>query len=240
MIDCHSHILYGIDDGCKTIEDSIETIKNLKGIGFDTIILTPHYLKGSEYVANNKEKKERYNILCDRVKEENIDVKLYLGNEIYITDDIEELIFNKEVTTLNLSRYVLIELPLYNEINNVEDYIYELKLKGYKPIIAHPERYSYYQENVHKLISLYKSGVLFQSNYGSLIGNYGKHAMKLIKYMLKNNMITFMGTDIHRKDSSMLSDFDYIKRTIKKYVGEENFNKITHDNILKVINDECI
>ena len=240
MIDCHSHIIFDVDDGCVLIEDSINTIKNLKSLGFNKIVVTPHYLKGSNFVKNNKEKKEKLNILKEKLKEENIDVELFIGNEIYIADDIDDLVMEKEATTINKSRYILIELPLYNKINNVEDTLYELKIKGYIPVIAHPERYSYFQKNYKEINSLLEMGVLFQSNYGSIIGNYGKDAIKLIEYLLKNDMVTFMATDIHRPNSSIIENFPLIKKKIVSIIGEEKFNKISNDNILKMINDEEI
>ena len=240
MIDCHSHIIFDVDDGCVLIEDSINTIKNLKSLGFNKIVVTPHYLKGSNFVKNNKEKKEKLNILKEKLKEENIDVELFLGNEIYIADDIDDLVMAKEATTINKSRYILIELPLYNKINNVEDTLYELKIKGYIPVIAHPERYSYFQKSYKEINNLLDIGVLFQSNYGSIIGNYGKDAMKLIEYLLKNDMVTFMATDIHRPNSSIIENFPLIKKKIVSIIGEEKFNKISNDNILKMINDEKI
>lgn len=240
MIDCHSHVLFDIDDGCKSIEDSVETIKNLKKIGFDKIILTPHYIKGSNYVKNNSDKKQRLDVLRKRLIEENIDIDLFLGNEVYITEDINDLVMSKEITTLNKSRYILIEFPLYNKVNNVEDYIYELKLKGYIPVIAHPERYSYFQKNYKEVDKLYESKVLFQSNYGSIMGNYGKEAQKLITYLLKKDMVTFMATDVHRKNSSLFDNFGVIKKKIQLIIGEEKFKKLSNDNILKVINDEEI
>lgn len=240
MIDIHSHIIYGIDDGCKTIDESINTIINLKKIGFDKLILTPHYINGSNYNKNNKEKKERLNVLKEELLKRNIDISLYLGNEIYVNDEIDELVLSKEVTTLNKSRYLLIEFPLYNKVNNVSDYIYELQIKGYKIIIAHPERYEYFKENYKEVNNLYKSGVLFQCNYGSLIGKYGKESQKLIEYLLKNNMVTFMATDIHRPESSIIDNFSIIKEKIENYIGIDGFKKVSHDNALKVINDETI
>ncbi len=240
MIDIHSHIIYGIDDGCKTIDESINTIINLKKIGFDKLILTPHYINGSNYNKNNKEKKERLNVLKEELLKRNIDTYLYLGNEIYVNDEIDELVLSKEVTTLNKSRYLLIEFPLYNKVNNVSDYIYELQIKGYKIIIAHPERYEYFKENYKEVDNLYESGVLFQCNYGSLIGKYGKESQKLIEYLLKNNMVTFMSTDIHRPESSIIDNFSIIKEKIENYIGIDGFKKISHDNALKVINDETI
>lgn len=235
MIDIHSHIIYNIDDGCKTIEESIQLIKKMKEVGFSKIVLTPHYMEGSKYQANNKIKNEKLKKLKQAIKEKNIDIDLYLGNEIYISSDIEDLISKDEIHPMGNTKYLLIELSLYNEINNVEDYLYELKLKGYIPIIAHPERYLYFQKDYKKMEKLYESGVLFQSNYGSIIGVYGKDAKKLIKYALKKDMITFMATDIHRPNSPLIEDFDKIAKKIKKIIGEEKFKKLSETNALKML-----
>ena len=240
MIDIHSHIIYDIDDGCSNIEESVNVVKKLKTLGFDNIILTPHYIKASEYTIENKEKKDKYNLLKEELIKNNINVKLYLGNEIYMNDEIDELVLNKKVYTMNKSRYILIEFSLYNEIKNIEDYLYELKLKGYIPVIAHPERYSYFQKDYNKVNELYESGVLFQCNYASIIGTYGKDAMKLVTYLLKNKMVSFMGTDIHKEKSSFYDNFNKIIKKIKSLVDDSYFNDITHNNAIKIINDEII
>ncbi len=240
MIDMHNHILYGIDDGCKTIEESIETIKNMKKIGFNSIVLTPHYIEDSSFKANNNLKLERLEILKEELLKNNIDVNLFLGNEIFINESINELIINKEIRSINNTRYILIELPFNNQILNLDDYLYELKLKGYKIIIAHPERYTYFKDNYKEVRKLYDSGVLFQVNYGSIIGQYGSSSLKLLKKLLKDDMVDFISTDIHKPSSSLFDKFDDIKHKIIKIIGEDKFKDISYNNILKVINDEDI
>ncbi len=240
MIDMHNHILYGIDDGCKTIEESIETIKNMKKIGFNSIVLTPHYIEDSSFKANNNLKLERLEILKEELLKNNIDVNLFLGNEIFINESINELIINKEIRSINNTRYILIELPFNNQILNLDDYLYELKLKGYKIIIAHPERYTYFKDNYKEARKLYDSGVLFQVNYGSIIGQYGSSSLKLVKKLLKDDMVDFISTDIHKPSSSLFDKFDDIKYKIIKIIGEDKFKDISYNNILKVINDEDI
>ena len=240
MIDMHNHILYGIDDGCKTIEESIETIKNMKKIGFNSIVLTPHYIEDSSFKANNNLKLQRLEILKEELLKNNIDVNLFLGNEIFINESINELIINKEIRSINNTRYILIELPFNNQILNLDDYLYELKLKGYKIIIAHPERYTYFKDNYEEARKLYNSGVLFQVNYGSIIGQYGSSSLKLVKKLLKDDMVDFISTDIHKPSSSLFDKFDDIKHKIIKIIGEDKFKDISYNNILKVINDEDI
>lgn len=240
MIDIHTHIIFNIDDGCKSIDDSVNTIKKLKELGFSKIFLTPHYMKGSNYQANNDIKITKYNKLKELVKNENMDIELCLGNEIYINNDIDNLIISKEIYPLNDTRYLLIELPLYNEINGVMDYLYELKLRGYIPIIAHPERYTYFQKNYNKMVELYECGVLFQSNYGSILGIYGKEAKKLLKYALKNDMISFLATDIHSSNFSLIKDFKKATKKIKKIVGNKRFEDLTFNNANKIIDNKKV
>lgn len=236
MIDCHSHILFNIDDGCINIEDSILTIKNLYNLGFDKIVLTPHYIKGSDYLSINKEDKKEE--LEKRLKEEKINVELFLGNEIYIFDEIIEHLNENKMSSINNSKYILIELPLYDKINNIEDYIHEIKVNGYIPIIAHPERYLYYQKDYKKLKELKDMGVLFQCNYSSIIDNYGKEARKLFKYLLRKNLVDILSTDVHRPNSTVIKEFDLIKKKLIRKIGKTKFRKLSYETPLKILNNE--
>ena len=229
-IDIHSHIIYDIDDGCKNIEESIETIISLNKIGFDKLVLTPHYIKGSDYCENNKKKLKKLNEIKKEVKRNNIEVELYLGNEIYINYEIEKLIKDGEIYPINNTKYLLIELPLYNEINHISDYLYKLKIEGYIPVIAHPERYRYFQKENKKMDELY--------DYGSLVGLYGSKAKKLLKYALKKDMVSFMSMDIHGPKSSLINNFDKIDKKLKKLVSEDIYKDITYNNALKIIKDK--
>ena len=144
MTDVHSHIPFDVDDGSSNIEESIELLKELKRVGFNNVILTPHYIDSSEYSCDNSVKLERFELLKEAVKD--IGINIYLGNEIFIDENIISFIKNREVFTLNNTRCILIELPFHNKIINLEDILYELKHVGLLPVIAHPERYSYFQE----------------------------------------------------------------------------------------------
>ena len=240
MIDIHTHILYDIDDGCTSMEQSIETIKKLELLGFSKIILTPHFIEGSKYCSDNKEKQEKYKLLIKRLKKQNVNVELYLGNEIYINHQMIELIKQKKILSLNNTKYLLIELPLNNEINNVDDYLHELRLAGYIPVIAHPERYKYFHSDYKKMQKLYEDGVLFQSNYGSILGYYGKDAKKLIKYALKHSWISFLATDIHGPNFKLVGQFYKAVKKIKRIIGEDNFQKITQKNASKLLCDDIV
>ena len=142
------------------------------------------------------------------------------------------------ISTLNNSKYVLVELPFHNPILNLDDIIYELKYNNLIPIIAHPERYTYFQKNYKEVDKLREEGVLFQGNYLSIIGGYGSLSKKLFKYMLKNKYIDFLGTDIHSLNNlSVIDNYDKIIKKIKKVCGEEYYQVIINNcnNVLKNI-----
>ena len=202
MKDLHSHILMGIDDGSKDIETSIAILKKAQKENVTDIMLTPHYIKGSIYNANNNKKKSILKQLQQEIKKENIDIKLYLGNEIYADDDILDLLDSGEAATLNDSRYVLIEFPMRDRLQSDKDIIFKLITHNYIPIIAHPERYTYIQKDPSRIEEYLELGALLQGNYLSLFSKYGKNAEKTLKTLIKNNQISFLGSDIHRKDDN--------------------------------------
>lgn len=240
MTDVHSHIMFDVDDGSYSIEESIALIKELKSVGFDNIILTPHYIENTQYKDNkyrvaNDEKEEKFNILKEAVKKEKIDINLFLGNEIFISKNIVDLVLENEIHPLANSKYLLIEFSLNNQTLNVGDVLYEIQNKGYTPIIAHPERYIYFQNNYKLVDNLKKEGILFQCNYASILGLYGKKASKLFKYMLKNKYVDYLGTDIHHMSNKFVIDnFSKIEKKIIKYSNIDYYNKIK-DNCNKLV-----
>ena len=239
-IDIHSHILYGIDDGSKSLEESIEIIKQYIEMGYKHVVATSHYIEKSEYISNEKERKELLEKIKKELKKQKLDIKLYLGNEVYINNNLEELLNKKEITTINNSRYLLIELPMHNKIKNINEIIYELRIKGIIPIIAHPERYEYVQKDINYVKELIEEGALLQSNYGSIIGIYGNHAKKAMKKLLKQNTISFLATDIHFPNNKIYLNMDKIKKKIIKIIGEEKYKTITIDNQLKILKNKEI
>lgn len=236
MIDIHSHILYGIDDGSKDIENSVNMAKEAEKNGITHICCTPHYLE-PEYTSNWKDNEKRLEALKKRLKEENIDVELRLGNEIFVTENTVEDLKEQRAIKLNESRYVLVEFPMVNELKCAEKIIDKLILKGYKVIIAHPERYKYVQANPDYIIPYLDKGVIFQSNVGSIIGMYGEGARVCLNTLLKREMIQVLATDTH-KTNSVYYKLDKISSKLKEKITEEYFEELTLNNPLKILNDE--
>lgn len=240
MIDIHNHILYGIDDGSKSIEESIEIIRKAIDNGYTDIILTPHYRNMQNFVCNNVEKYKRYVELKKEVERLELPINLYLGNEITIDEDLFYYLNAEEAMPLNESKYLLIELPFDSVFEGLDDAIDGLLSKGNVPIIAHPERYLYYND-LSEFERLLKKGVLFQGNINSLYGKYGIKAKETLEEMLRMNMIHFMGSDIH---TSSQTSYDRVCDALTRVESLTRSKKIAEDlfinNGRRVINNELI
>lgn len=240
MIDIHSHILNEIDDGSTSEEESLAILEKLKHLGFSAVVATPHYIQGSAYTASNDEKIDCISSLYKKVMERKMGIQLYLGNEVFIFDDVEKYIKKEEISTINDSRYILMELPFGIYPVHLGEYIFTLINHDYIPIIAHPERYSYFQKDPSKMLPLIEQGALFQSNLPSMIGKYGTDAKETLCYLLEHNMVHFLATDIHREESTFYEKFSEIKNAITEIIGEEKFQELTEKNPRKVIRNEDI
>ena len=196
MIDIHSHILPGVDDGARSIEESIKILQKAADAGVTTIVATPHVLdvpSKSEWqgVSNI------FNQLKQRIVQENIHIEMILGAEVFISPDLPQSIEENRELCINNGSYVLLELPVLEIPPFTMQTIFELLIKGIQPIVAHPERYFEIQKDVTKLYKLVKRGVLTQLNCGSLLGRYGKRVQKTARTLLKHNLIHMIASDIH-------------------------------------------
>lgn len=232
-VDIHSHILPGIDDGSKTLEESIETLRNLSEQGFTRVIATPHYMNETIYVSTYAKNVKAFSKLEKEMERAGVKIKIYLGNEIYIDEKILSLLKARKVTTLAQSKYLLIEVPLNEEFPNFEDYLMEFIENGYKVILAHPERYAIFQKDYDRLKELHETGVLLQSNYGSVYGKYGREAKKLVKKMIKDRLIFTFGSDMHHPSKE--KKLELAEKKLSKYYSEEELKQLLVINPAKIL-----
>lgn len=233
MIDVHSHILPGIDDGVRSFEEGVEVVRELSLHGVTDVIATPHFIRETEFTSSVSNNKRMVVELKERLDAENIGVNIYLGNEIYIDKDIIELIKSEQIMPLADSEYLLVELPLNDEYPNYADYLCSLMESGYKVILAHPERYVIFQGNYELLVELCEMGILLQCNIGSIGNKYGKAAKKLVKRLAKDKRIFVFGSDAHRPDGGWYLDLAYKK--FLKYYDKNELEKILVNNPKKII-----
>ena len=233
MIDLHLHILPGIDDGSESIEESVKMARKLAGLGFNGAFCTSHYIADSPQAADNQIKNRLREKLQTELDKAGIKLKLMPGNEIYIDPKMVEFLTTKKATCLGgdfnarkKNPHVLFELPFYAEVSYLRDIIFELKAKNLIPVLAHPERYLFVQKNKEIIFGLKKLGVKLQSNYGSIVGQYGGKAKKIMKFLLKNHLVNYLGTDIHQAEGSMFLKFERAEKKMIKLIGEAEYRKI--------------
>lgn len=228
MIDFHTHILPNIDDGARSIEETFNLIKEAKNVGFEGIISTSHYME-NYYETDTPEREVWVNAIYENLQAKNIDIRLYLGNEIYISDNLIKLLEEGKASTINDTSYVLFEMPLHEEPMNLYDIIYQMIQYKLVPILAHPERYSYIQKEPDLVYDLVQKGVLMQANYGSIIGQYGEKAQIIVKKLLENNLIHFLGSDVHRQNT-IYPKIPECLSEINSLIGEEKLHELTTEN----------
>lgn len=227
MIDFHTHILPNIDDGARNIEETIDLVEEAKKAGFQAIISTSHYMEGY-YETNVPEREVWINIIYQKLQEENIEMKLYLGNEIYLSDNIVALIEEGKASTINDTSYILFEMPLNVKPMDLYNIIYEMMKNKLVPILAHPERYTFIQEEPQIITSLIEKGVFMQANYASIIGYYGKKAQIIVKKILENNMVHFLGSDVHRPNT-IYPKMPQILTKLKQIIRRRKIKRTNYD-----------
>ena len=234
MIDIHSHILPGLDEGIVDLGDALKVLKEANEAGFDKVIATTHYSK--RYHDNERNRLESLELIRNKI----VGMEVFLGNEIMINSQIDDLIKNKEASTINDSRYVLFELPLRdNEYPDLKNIILDLISKGYHLILAHPERYVLFQKNPEKVEDIVNMGVYLQANFLSIMGRYGKEAQKTVELLFKHNMISFLGTDVHKPLDTYFQIKDSSERIIN-IIGEKKFKDMTDINPQRVLDNDIV
>ena len=227
MVDIHSHILFGVDDGAKDIEESIELLKQAVSVGYTDIVCSSHYYIG---LYENKGYLINFNLLQEEIKRLDIPINVYLGNEFNL--DSEYFSHSEKINSINNSKYFLVEIKSNIIYSVCKDFFQELLKKGITPIFAHVERYN--QIKVEELIELSQMGVVLQMNLGSAVGELPK-----AKYLLENRYIDVIATDTHKygkRDYNIKEKLD----KLKSVVGDEYFQLLIEINPRKIINNENI
>jgi len=207
----HSHLIPGIDDGAKDIEDSLRLIRGLADLGYRKLITTPHVL--ADYYPNTPETiGEGLKVVKAELKKQGMEMEIRAAAE-YLMDDYFTSLLEKEEPLLTLKgNMVLVELSFAVPAINLKEILFQVNLRGYQPVLAHPERYLYFGAAKEWYDQLKDSGCLFQLNLLSLRGYYGKGSQELAQYLIKKKYIDLLGTDMHHEKhlenlrSSRISD----------------------------------
>lgn len=241
FIDIHCHILPGMDDGADSAEESLELITQALNSGTSAMLATPHYLNPRQCSQSNNRDTilSAFRSLKALLKAENIPVSLYLGSETLITPFFEEFYSESDIITVNRTDYILVEFPFDERISVVLRHIDFIFSLGLIPIIAHPERYLFFQSSPNGVVSLLNRGCIFQLNKGSPLGKYGNDAQKLSVWLLENDLVHIIASDCHspdRRDADMGGIYNFL---VSRY-SENKINRMLHDNPKRILLGEKI
>ncbi|MCA0985190.1 tyrosine protein phosphatase [Halobacillus yeomjeoni] len=238
MIDIHSHILPGVDDGAQSIEESIQMAEAAVRDGIDTIVASPHHKNG---VYNNY----RNDILLQvaelnrHIETRNIPLNVVPGQEVRLYGELIEGIHSEEVLPINMeSNYLLVEFPSNTVPRYASQLFYDLQMSGIRPIIAHPERNKKIIENPDVLYSLVKDGAYAQVTAGSVCGNFGKKIMKFSHQLIEHNLAHLIASDAHNTTSRgfcMTEAYQEVRQSYgldMVYMLSENAQDIIEDKVL--------
>ena len=193
--DMHSHLVPGIDDGAPDMETAITLIKQFAALGYKKLITTPH-ISSDIYKNNPQIIQEGLFDVRRTLEQENINIKIEAAAEYLIDEGFAKLLEEGDLQTFG-DKFILVELPYFNAPPNLFDMTFELQIKGYKIILAHPERYLYWYGELHRFQELKDRGIYFQLNMLSLSGHYSGEVRKMAEKLIDSDMIDFLGSDMH-------------------------------------------
>ena len=221
--DIHSHILPGLDDGSPDVETSIELIKSLSGAGINRFICTPHII-GDMYRNTPETINRALYVLKKACLENGLDTHISAAAEYMLDDYFMELLRKKESLLTLTKNYILTELSYATKPDNLEQIAFEININNYLPLMAHPERYFYYHKNYDAFFRLKELGFLLQVNLLSLTGYYGTPASKAANFLFKNELVDFVGTDLHHFNHLKALTDNRSREIFYKVLGEKVYN----------------
>lgn len=227
-VDFHNHVLPGIDDGAKNMDDSLAMLRNFAALGVKKVIASPHSMADG-YINSNQKILQKRDEVRQAIKQNGINIEMDAAAEYYMDELFMQKIEQRDLLTIG-KNYVLMELSYLSKPNNTGDAIYKLQVAGYNLILAHPERYPYYYEDSFAHYKDFKDrGVYFQINLGSLVGKYGRDAKYTAEKMIDEGLVEFTSSDLHS-----LGQFETLRECLKSKHLEKllSSDKLRNKNLL--------
>ncbi len=223
-VDMHNHLLPGIDDGLKELEESVAFIKELAQLGYKKLICTPHILTDL-YPNGPQTILPKLQLVKDALKKEGVDIQLEAAAEYMVDHSFAELIAktNKDELLTIGGKYILIEMSYLSASPNIDQIVFDLSMMNLTPILAHPERYNYYHRHFEQYEHFKERGCKLQVNLLSLTGGYGPSVQKTAEKLLKFGMVDFLGTDMHHEKHLLM---------LKSLSTRPEFYEIVKDSVL--------
>jgi len=194
--DIHSHLIPGIDDGSPEMETTIVLLKKFIDLGYKKVITTPHVM--SDYYKNNPEIiLSGLNNVRKEIKKQNLNIEIEAAAEYNLEPEFEKLLDDGKLLSFGAEKYLLFELSFFDEPLRLNETIWKMIEKGFRPVLAHVERYGYWHNNYDKVEEMINRGVKLQLNIGSVTGAYGPEVKKFAERLIKDEIIEFVGSDCH-------------------------------------------
>ena len=220
QVDMHAHILPGIDDGAKTLEQSLLLLERLHAIGLSSFHFTPHIFS-EMYPNDHATVSAAYALLKPHIPS---GIQSSYAAEYMIDSSFEKLYTKPSELLLLPNQHILVEMSYIQESHSVDEVMFQLKVQGLKPILAHPERYVYYHGELAKIKRFRDAGILLQVNILSLIGYYGSREKKAAQWLAEQGWIDLLGTDVHHERHV---------QAIEKSLQQEDLEKILRKCTIK-------
>jgi len=237
MIDSHCHVLFGVDDGAKTIEDSITMLKDAAADGIKKVICTSHCVPGIKFENDYANLKPVYDQVVEALKLQNIDIELYLGCELMATPLSLQWLKENRIASLNQTKWLLIEIPYLSDVQfeiDVEDTFKTLISMGYKILIAHPERYKQIQNDYSKMAVWRSIGCHFSVNRTSLLDTAREIDRTLSWKFIEDDYCDVIATDAHRLTIRNITLSDAYAMVETRF-GSERAKRLFIDNPQRLI-----
>jgi protein-tyrosine phosphatase len=239
MIDMHNHVLYGVDDGAENLTDSLAMIEAAVSAGFDTLVLTPHYMTYRGYTAAPEFCNQRKAEIETALLKNRVPVRLIAGNELLYDYDLLRAFDAGKFQPIGATDYYLIETTRQGgSALALQNFMHQLHRMGKKTILAHPERYDFVQDDPNVLLDFMAAGTLIQGNYLSLLDYYDHATTAAFKIMLEHQMVQLVASDAHQAEGYAL--YPEAAAVGREMVGEEAWQRLTTVHPRAVLANEKI
>lgn len=239
MIDIHSHILYDIDDGSRSLEMSLEMLRLSVASEVTDIFATPHVNRRG-VVPSWEMITQKVEVLQAEADKADIPIRIHAGAEVELNyDALKFLLENERQYCLAESRYILCEFTNQSEPRQAEKLLYELMLRGFVPILAHPERYERIMTHPRRVLEWMHNGVLAQCNTGSFRGSFGKEVQGRAEELLDHDMVIFLGSDAHRVEMRN-TDLREAEQAIDAVDKKHDLWEKCEDNAQRILTDRVL
>ncbi|MHB2148060.1 tyrosine-protein phosphatase [Calditrichota bacterium LG25] len=234
FVDIHSHFVFGVDDGAPDLEASMAMLEQAASLNFTTLLGTPHAteLTDDEF---SRQLVENFNVVRQTAQKEKMPLELFLSAEMFYSPRLLEWLKYPWATFNQNKKYLLFELPLFDFPEGVGQFIFEARLKGLIPIMAHPERYRYLHDQLEKLLTFVRQGCLIQVNAGSIVGQFGSSVQKFSLKLIKSGVVQFIASDAHEIKNRSYLTLVHARQELAKFYNDDVLDNLFFHNPLNAI-----